>query len=78
MRSMLCSFHAFSYHVADLYNMYIIAFFLLLFSRYVAKYCEAHPEAVAAVETELELSKEMVGLLPLKINRLKARMVANN
>uniref|UniRef100_A0A3Q3X6D3 KIF-binding protein n=1 Tax=Mola mola TaxID=94237 RepID=A0A3Q3X6D3_MOLML len=46
--------------------------------KYVAKYCEAHPEAVAAVETELELSKEMVGLLPLKINRLKARMAANN
>lgn len=50
----------------------------LLFSRYVADYCEAHPEAAAAVETELELSKEMVGLLPLKINRLKARMVSNN
>lgn len=46
--------------------------------KYVAQYCEAHPEAAAAVETELELSKEMVGLLPLKINRLKARMAANN
>ncbi len=47
-------------------------------SRYVVQYCETHPEAAAAVETELELSKEMVGLLPLKINRLKARMAANN
>uniref|UniRef100_A0A1A8Q8G1 KIF-binding protein n=1 Tax=Nothobranchius rachovii TaxID=451742 RepID=A0A1A8Q8G1_9TELE len=46
--------------------------------KYVVQYCEAHPEAAAAVETELELSKEMVGLLPLKINRLKARMAANN
>ncbi|XP_068170364.1 KIF-binding protein [Antennarius striatus] len=46
--------------------------------KYVAQYCEAHPEAASAVETELELSKEMVGLLPLKINRLKARMAANN
>ncbi|XP_068614157.1 KIF-binding protein-like [Brachionichthys hirsutus] len=46
--------------------------------KYVAEYCEAHPEAVSAVETELELSKEMVCLLPLKINRLKARMTANN
>ncbi|XP_044051846.1 KIF-binding protein [Siniperca chuatsi] len=46
--------------------------------KYVVQYCEAHPEATAAVETELELSKEMVGLLPLKINRLKARMAANN
>ncbi|KAL6113227.1 kifbp [Pungitius sinensis] len=45
---------------------------------YVVQYCEAHPEAAAAVETELELSKEMVGLLPLKINRLKAKMAANN
>ncbi|KAF7669376.1 hypothetical protein LDENG_00192940 [Lucifuga dentata] len=46
--------------------------------KYVVQYCEAHPEAAAAVETELELSEEMVGLLPLKINRLKARMAANN
>ncbi|TKS69999.1 KIF1-binding protein -like protein [Collichthys lucidus] len=46
--------------------------------KYVAEYCESHPEAAAAVETELELSKEMVGLLPLKINRLKAKMATNN
>lgn len=44
----------------------------------MVQYCEAHPEAEAAAETELELSKEMVGLLPLKINRLKARMASNN
>ncbi|XP_056134321.1 KIF-binding protein [Lampris incognitus] len=46
--------------------------------KYVVQYCEAHPEAAAAVETELELSQEMVGLLPIKINRLKAKMAANN
>uniref|UniRef100_A0A8C2WRN5 KIF-binding protein n=1 Tax=Cyclopterus lumpus TaxID=8103 RepID=A0A8C2WRN5_CYCLU len=46
--------------------------------KYVVQYCEAHPEAAAAVETELELSTEMVGLLPLKMNRLKAKMVVNN
>ncbi|XP_033839696.1 KIF-binding protein [Periophthalmus magnuspinnatus] len=46
--------------------------------KYVVQYCEAHPEAGAAVEIELELSKEMAGLLPLKINRLKARMGSNN
>uniref|UniRef100_A0A669D257 KIF-binding protein n=1 Tax=Oreochromis niloticus TaxID=8128 RepID=A0A669D257_ORENI len=46
--------------------------------KYVVQYCEANPEAGAAVETELELSKEMVGLLPLKINRLNARMDSNN
>lgn len=54
------------------------AYILLMLSRFVVEYCEAHPEAVAAVETELELSTEMAGLLPLKINRLKARMAANN
>lgn len=53
-------------------------FHLLLWSRFVVEYCAAHPEAAAVVEAELELSKEMVGLLPLKINRLKARMVTNN
>lgn len=46
--------------------------------KYVVQYCEAHPEAAAAVETELELSKEMADLLPLKINRLKAKMTTNN
>ncbi|KAK5873843.1 hypothetical protein PBY51_018846 [Eleginops maclovinus] len=46
--------------------------------KYVVQYCDTHPEAVATVETELELSREMVGLLPLKINRLKAKMTANN
>lgn len=46
--------------------------------KFVVDYCAAHPEAVAAVETELELSTEMAGLLPLKINRLKARMAVNN
>lgn len=46
--------------------------------KYVVQYCETHPEAAAAVTTELELSTEMVGLLPLKINRLKARMATNN
>ncbi|XP_041649821.1 KIF-binding protein [Cheilinus undulatus] len=45
--------------------------------KYVVQYCEAHPEAAPAVTTELELSTEMVGLLPLKINRLKARMASN-
>lgn len=51
---------------------------LHLLSRYVVEYCEGHPAAVPVMETELELSKEMVGLLPLKINRLKAKMAANN
>ncbi|XP_061735840.1 KIF-binding protein [Nerophis ophidion] len=45
--------------------------------KYVVQYCETHPDAGTTIETELELSKEMAGLLPLKINRLKARMAAN-
>lgn len=58
--------------------MYLYCIIILLLCRYVVQYCEAHPEAGAAVETELELSQEMVGLLPLKINRIKARMATNN
>jgi len=50
--------------------------FVLL--RYVVQYCEAHPEASVAAETELELSQEMVGLLPLKIDHLKAKKISNN
>lgn len=63
---------------AEMFNMLIVTFILYLLSRYVVQYCESHPEAGSTVETELELSKEMVGLLPLKINRLKARMAMNN
>ncbi|XP_028916466.1 KIF-binding protein [Ornithorhynchus anatinus] len=37
-------------------------------------YCEKHPEAVPAVETELELSREMVGLLPTRMERLRAKL----
>lgn len=58
--------------------MLTVTFLPNLLSRYVVEYCDAHPEAVAAVETELELSREMADLLPLKINRLKARMADNN
>lgn len=46
--------------------------------KYVVQYCESHPEAAGTVETELELSTEMAGLLPLKINHLKAKMATNN
>ncbi len=74
----LYSVHAFSCHVVYVYDVFTISFILHLLSRYVVQYCEAHPDAATVVETELELSKEMVGLLPLKINRLKARMAANN
>lgn len=45
--------------------------------RFVVQYCEEHPDARDAVETELELSEEMVSLLPIKINRIRAKMAAN-
>ncbi|XP_034631886.1 KIF-binding protein isoform X1 [Trachemys scripta elegans] len=41
---------------------------------FLVDYCEKHPEAVQAIETELELSKEMVGLLPTRMERLKAKL----
>ncbi|KAJ8393276.1 hypothetical protein AAFF_G00063480 [Aldrovandia affinis] len=45
---------------------------------FMVQYCQENPEARQAVETELELSEEMVNLLPLKINRLKAKLVSSN
>ncbi|XP_055026600.2 KIF-binding protein [Misgurnus anguillicaudatus] len=44
---------------------------------FVVQYCEEHPEAKQVVETELELSEEMVSLLPLKINRIQSKMVSS-
>lgn len=44
---------------------------------FVVQYCEEHPEAKKAVETELELSEEMVSLLPMKINRIQGRLATN-
>ncbi|XP_028845234.1 KIF-binding protein [Denticeps clupeoides] len=45
---------------------------------FVVQYCEQHPEAKNAAETELELSEEMLTLLPLKINRIQAKMATSN
>ncbi len=45
---------------------------------FVVQYCEENPEAKKAVETELELSTEMVSLLPLKINRIKSQVASCN
>lgn len=41
---------------------------------FLIDYCEKHPDAVRVVETELELSKEMVGLLPTRMERLRAKL----
>ncbi|KAM4896870.1 KIF-binding protein isoform 2-T2 [Sylvia borin] len=41
---------------------------------FLVDYCEKYPDAVPAIETELELSKEMVNLLPASMERLKAKL----
>ncbi|KAI7805501.1 KIF-binding protein [Triplophysa rosa] len=45
--------------------------------KFVVQYCEENPESRKAVETELELSEEMVSLLPLKINRIQSKIVTS-
>ncbi|XP_026856333.2 KIF-binding protein [Electrophorus electricus] len=45
---------------------------------FVVQYCEEHPEAKKVVETELELSEEMVSLLPIKMNRIRSKMASSN
>ncbi|KAJ8013708.1 hypothetical protein DPEC_G00032590 [Dallia pectoralis] len=45
---------------------------------FVVQYCRDNPEAKNVIETELELSEEMASLLPLKMNRLKAKLVSSN
>ncbi|XP_039593560.1 KIF-binding protein [Polypterus senegalus] len=42
--------------------------------KYVVDYCEQNPDSKKAVETELELSEEMLGLLPVRIERLRAKL----
>ncbi|XP_036294190.1 KIF-binding protein isoform X1 [Pipistrellus kuhlii] len=42
--------------------------------RFIVDYCEKHPEAAQEIEVELELSKEMVSLLPTKMERFRTKM----
>ncbi|KAM4703311.1 KIF-binding protein [Rhinophrynus dorsalis] len=46
----------------------------LSYYSFLVDYCEKHEEAIKAVETELELSKEMVALLPTRMERLRMRL----
>ncbi|CAI5774549.1 KIF-binding protein [Podarcis lilfordi] len=41
---------------------------------FLVDYCEKHTDAIQAIETELELSREMVGLLPTRMERLRAKL----
>ena len=40
--------------------------------KFVVDYCKRNESAIDLVKSELELSKEMVTLLPLKMERLKS------
>ncbi|XP_023402787.1 KIF-binding protein isoform X4 [Loxodonta africana] len=42
--------------------------------KFIVDYCERHPEAAQEIEVELELSKEMVSLLPTKMERFRTKM----
>ncbi|XP_072023336.1 KIF-binding protein-like [Amphiura filiformis] len=41
----------------------------------VVNYCTKHPESIQRVEAEYELCKEMVDLLPVRMDRLRSNMV---
>ncbi|KAM5142445.1 KIF-binding protein [Mantella aurantiaca] len=43
---------------------------------FVVDYCANYEEAVKSVETELELTKEMVALLPARMERLRAQLTS--
>uniref|UniRef100_A0A2D4JDX1 KIF-binding protein n=2 Tax=Micrurus lemniscatus lemniscatus TaxID=129467 RepID=A0A2D4JDX1_MICLE len=71
------------FHIARLYGKLITADgkkqlenmqTSLEYYSFLVDYCEKHPDTAQAIETELELSKEMVGLLPARMERLKAKL----
>ncbi|OCT70066.1 KIF-binding protein [Xenopus laevis] len=43
---------------------------------YIVDYCKANEEAIKRIETELELSKEMVALLPARMERLRLQLAS--
>uniref|UniRef100_A0A8C5Q995 KIF-binding protein n=1 Tax=Leptobrachium leishanense TaxID=445787 RepID=A0A8C5Q995_9ANUR len=43
---------------------------------FLVDYCDKYEEAIKSVETELELSKEMVALLPARMERLRVRLAS--
>ncbi|KAL8186966.1 UNVERIFIED_CONTAM: hypothetical protein K2H54_025032 [Gekko kuhli] len=71
------------FHIARLYGKLITSDGLkqlenmqtsLEYYTFLVEYCEMHADAVPAIETELELSKEMVVLLPTRMERLRAKL----
>ncbi|KAJ1143244.1 hypothetical protein NDU88_009555 [Pleurodeles waltl] len=45
---------------------------------FLVNYCAKHKDAMKVVESELELSKEMAGLLPTKMERLRAKLASSH
>ncbi|XP_069609507.1 KIF-binding protein isoform X1 [Ranitomeya imitator] len=71
------------FHIARLYGKLITADvkkqlenmqISLNYYFFVVSYCADHEEAVKSVETELELTKEMVALLPARMERLRMQL----
>ncbi|XP_072280446.1 KIF-binding protein [Pyxicephalus adspersus] len=71
------------FHIARLYGKLISADLKkqlenmqtsLSYYRFLVDYCEKNEEAVKSVETELELAKEMVALLPARMERLRVQL----
>ncbi|XP_033004883.1 KIF-binding protein isoform X2 [Lacerta agilis] len=71
------------FHIARLYGKFITSDgkkqlenmqTSLEYYSFLVDYCEKHTDAVQAIETELELSREMVGLLPTRMERLRAKL----
>ncbi|XP_069835215.1 KIF-binding protein isoform X2 [Dendropsophus ebraccatus] len=71
------------FHIARLYGKLITADgkkqlenmqISLSYYTFLVEYCANNEEAIKSVETELELSKEMVALLPARMERLRIQM----
>ncbi|KAI4501308.1 hypothetical protein M0802_003681 [Mischocyttarus mexicanus] len=43
--------------------------------RFIIDYCETHPEAAEMMKEEFNLCKEIVNLLPIKVNRLRQELM---
>ncbi|XP_056386287.1 KIF-binding protein isoform X2 [Hyla sarda] len=71
------------FHIARLYGKLITADgkkqleniqISLTYYKFLVDYCANYEEAIKSVETELELSKEMVALLPARMERLRIQL----
>ena len=76
------------FHMARLYDKYILpeksqAKLKCKMQTYccylkIVEYCEKNPKAAECVEVELPLCKEMISLLPMKIQKMKKELILVN